>query len=213
MASNFILFNPLTDRFTYLEREFLMWVMMDSIYEGYKGRYRASFETSIIEAPEELKFTSLQNKPPIKALVTARSKPQFDFVKKRLSEYGIEMEYIHLTDEEYLNNDLSKIDADVVIMQENYNRNQPLHLIDLLTHCKFKDWYLKMDDFFTFKYIEGEDCDVTKISKTLLIDLKKEHRIGYLYDLYRIVTLPTGFKSAHNEEDSIIDYSKIIKDN
>lgn len=141
------------------------------------------------------------------------------------TEEYVEIEYIYLSDEDYINEDLSQYDADIVILQENYNRMHPFKLMDLMTHCKFKDWYWHVEEFKAFyngnilpdsnnhsmEAMHLKDDAFKEFSRLLLDTQLKEHRIGYLYNLYRFVTLPAGFKSVHSSGDSIIDYSKIIR--
>lgn len=55
--------------------------------------------------------------------------------------------------------------------------------------------------------------ELAEEGKRLMDDLEMTYRIGNLYDLYRIVTLPAGFKNTYEMNDGIIDYSKIIKGN
>ena len=111
-------------------------------------------------------------------------------------------------------------------MQENYNRLYPFKLMDLMTHCKFRDWYFHVEEFQAFyngdivRFSQSNSNDILNLkdnafstfSRVLLEEKVKQYYIGYLYTLDRLVTLPNGFKSTHGPGDSIIDYSKIIKE-
>jgi MarR-like DNA-binding transcriptional regulator SgrR of sgrS sRNA len=226
MATNFILFNPLTDRYSKEERRLLLWMMSDTVFRAFDGKYVATYQLKSLQKPDKIDFSSIIAKGPIRALVTHRSQQHFDKIKEWLAEYNVKLEYIFLSDDMYFNEDISQYDADVVIMQENYHAFHPFKLFDLMTHCKFKDWFGQIDDFRQFyngniihpsngkslKELDLKDDSFSEISQKLLEGLEQDYYLVYLYDLYRIVTLPSGFKSIHNPDDSILDYSKIIND-
>lgn len=209
VAQTFMLFNPLNDRFTDDERNVFKIIAEESIRENMRG-FKLDEAVGNIRAmlsDEQLKINKR-----LRIIADEYTEPEMKYFFKMMDELGLHYSVLRMTQQEYLSIDSSELEADLVMNQEGYFSSNPYMLVDLLTHCKFKDWYLKVDDFYDFLNEEYSDQELYNKSSELIAEIINDNLMIPLYPMCRVFFMPSDFTNLEMLPYGIIDYSKIIID-
>ncbi|MCO4097422.1 ABC transporter substrate-binding protein [Macrococcoides canis] len=207
-GNEFILFNPF-NRTTKAQRIFLSDILLDSIEE-------------VIEDQTDLNRSTIQYEPGdiifpkkyIKVLVVDYNKPVFEVFRKKLKEFEIEVIFHETTNIEYINNHLLNLDVDLVWMFESYNQHQPFKTLDLLTHCKFQEWFSDFEDARAI--VEDINYRPHESLKSVCHSfLRKVELMKYMIPIFihrKEVIIPETMKNLIEQPYGTIDFRRIIND-
>lgn len=148
----------------------------------------------------------------LRVLVDEHTEGLFKHVADALKIYNIKLEQIFLPHEMMLKMDISTLDVDMVWLAETFKREAPYHLIDLLTHCKFKDWHqheVEIQKFFT-TLINGDLEEAIQYSQQYMDEMIGKALLIPAFSLFRTMMVPNEFKNIHIDARGLIDFSKII---
>lgn len=204
----YVLFNPRNTNITKEERMLIAQVTFEVYREMYEegGTYRKWLPLKIERISHERTLRT------VKVLVDNHTEELFEEVATVLQQYNIAMEMVFLPHEMMLKTDMSTLDVDLVWLAETFHRSAPYQLIDLLTHCKFKDWYqheMKVKQFYDLLF-HKDLKNAQAYSETYLDELKDEALIIPAFRVYRTIMVPREFKNIDINEYGLIDFSKII---
>ncbi|UOB20415.1 ABC transporter substrate-binding protein [Macrococcus armenti] len=207
-GNEFLLFNPFK-KTTKAQRIFLADMLLESIHETIGEDIGIAHPTKQYE-PGDLTL----NLSYVKVLVVEFNKNVFLLFREKLKAFGIEVVFYETTNEEYINTNLMNIDVDFVWMFESYNEQQPFKTLDLLTHCKFQEWYADFDD--ARKITEKENYRPHESLKTLCHSfLRKVELMKYMIPIFvhkKYIDLPHTMKNIKEQPYGTIDYRMIIND-
>ncbi|UBH08503.1 ABC transporter substrate-binding protein [Macrococcus armenti] len=208
-GDEFVLFNP-SKNYSKAQRTFLSDMLLVCISEIVNGNVDIAKPTRQY-APGEIKIS----KGYVKVLVIDFNKPVYELFREKMKAFGIEVIFYELTNEEYLNSNLLNMDVDFVWMFESYNQHQPFKTLDLLTHCKFQEWY---GDFEDARRITNQaDYRPNESLKSLCNSfLRKIELMKYMVPIFvheKSIELPITMKNIKEQPYGTIDFRMIINDN
>jgi len=206
-GTEFILFNPFK-KTTKAQRVFFSDILLDSIAEIID--HPAIHRSTRHYKPGDVVVT----KDYIKVLVVDFNKPVFDVFREKLKPFGIEVHFHETTNIDYINGHLLNTDVDMVWMFESYNEQQPFKTLDLLTHCKFQEWFSDYRD--ARKIVEDIDYRPHESLKSVCDNyLKKVEQMKYMIPIFnhkREVLIPDTMKNVREQPYGTIDYRRIVTD-
>ncbi|WP_031547511.1 ABC transporter substrate-binding protein [Salinicoccus luteus] len=209
MWNNFILFNPLENRLSFEQRSYLKRIFLEAVYNGRTSENNLYRKVSDF-IPGERMITPKFDFP-IKVMLDELNPTISNDIRKKLDESDVEVEYIEMDMKTYLETDLKDLDVDMVLMKESYHQSHPWQLIDLLTHCKFREWYGEIEEMKRFLNMNHEsDRAAGEMSQEILKHINDSVYIVHLFKKYRRVLLPVGLKNIVEMDYGAVDYSKII---
>ncbi|WP_414047255.1 ABC transporter substrate-binding protein [Macrococcus equi] len=207
-GNEYLLFNP-KNKLTVAQRKFIVgevftvFAEMNQSNQVFKKWY---YPIQTMTPPEFNKS--------VKVLVDEYTINVFKNVQKRLEPFNITLELIHIRHQDLLTQSLSTMDIDCIWLAETYQQVQPYKLLNLLTHCKFKDWY--QDDIEIYQFLELiKDKGINKTkneSEAIHQRLVEECLFNEAFSVVRTMTLPNEFKNIQVDPHGIIAFDKIIVD-
>lgn len=208
-GNEFILFNPF-HKFTKKQRVFLADMLLESIREVVGEDIGIASPSKQYE-PGEI---SLKNDY-VKVLIVDFNKDAYIVFRDKLKAFDIDVIFYEVTNEEYINSNLLNIDVDFVWMFESYTQYQPFKTLDLLTHCKFQEWY---GDFEDARQITSQlDYRPNESLKSLCNSfLRKIELMKYMVPIFayeKYIELPITMKNIKEQPYGTIDFRMIINDN
>ncbi|GGA60919.1 hypothetical protein GCM10007176_01700 [Salinicoccus roseus] len=209
MWNIFILFNPLKNRLSFEQRSYLKQIFLDATYNGSTSENELYRKASAF-TPERRMITPKFDFP-IKLMLDRLNPSISEDIRRRLSASDIEVEFVEMDLHEYLETDLKTLDVDMILMKESYHQSHPWQLIDLLTHCKFREWYGGLEEMKGFLGMaHANDEEARDMSQRILKHINDSVYIVHLFKKYRKVFLPAGLKNIVEMDYGAVDYSSII---
>ncbi|ULG74071.1 hypothetical protein [Macrococcus brunensis] len=116
---------------------------------------------------------------------------------------------------DYLNNHLLNTDADFIWMYEHYHMIQAFKAVDLLTQCKFQEWYGELPEARKFlNDLNYKPNDSQKhIAQQFVRDLEKKKLMIPLFENKRLIEMPMNMKNIQQLAYGTLDYHSMVIDN
>ncbi|MCE4957796.1 ABC transporter substrate-binding protein [Macrococcoides caseolyticum] len=157
--------------------------------------------------------TTYEFTKPIKFLVDEYNHHAFEkiFIKMK-AQNNIDVTIVPIKHIDYLNNNINQFDVDYVWMMEAYKEEQPYQLYDLLTHCKFKEWYEK--NIYCKNFLKSFDLNNKKALKKTAISFIEELNKNYycinVYKKYKYYFYPSYIEYIDVDDYGYIDYGSAV---
>lgn len=205
-GDEYIIFNPLTDRFTLDERAYLTNLMRYIIQEEMDrpvGLYTWSYSPVTLMEPIEINKT-------VKILIDKRFGTHVRTLGRKLMDRGINVELIETEHEAFLMQDIGLIDADIVWMHEYVHQTQPLKTFGMLTYCKFKEWFQPVP-VYSELLNHMKERPLGEEGEQFIQQIEDEYYFVPLFVRQRRIYVPPEFDNFEIQSYSTIKYHKIIR--
>lgn len=202
VGHEFLLFNP-HKKLSIEQRKFLSAIILNTIehISGHK-----------VETQYELITESIATfNRPLKVIVNQQIKDAMNQIKERLARYKIELIFIEMETEEYLNTHLLTTDADFCWMFESIHYIQPYRLIDLLTQSKFQEWYGEFKDAQRFLSKDYHDSAIS-VANAYINNLKRQYLLVPIFTHTHTLLFSKQMKNLQQAAYGTLDYRLVIND-
>ncbi|RXK17697.1 ABC transporter substrate-binding protein [Macrococcus sp. DPC7161] len=160
------------------------------------------------------KATAVKFNRPITVLANEKTEAFYKILKQLFATYEVELNIIVMSHIDYLNTHLLNTDVDFIWMYENYNQIQPFKTYDLLTQCKFQEWYSTINPGRSIMEDEAymrHDAPATVANQYIrYLELKKLFVPLALNQ--REVEIPQSIKNIKTHSYGTLDYKHIVID-
>lgn len=207
-GNEFILFNPF-HKFTKKQRIFLADMLLESFREVVEEEIGVA-SPSKQYAPGDV---TLKNGY-VKVLVVDFNKDVYIVFRNKLKAFDIDVIFYEATNEAYINTNLLNIDVDFVWMFESYTLHQPFKTLDLLTHCKFQEWYGDFEDArqITDQVDYRPNESLKSLCNSFLRKIELKKYMIPIYEHEKYIELPATMKNIKEQSYGTIDFRMIIND-
>lgn len=202
IGHEFLLFNP-HKKLSVNQRIFLSAIILNTI-EHISGHEVETSYDSIAE-----RIPSFDR--PLKVIVNHQIKEAMIQIKERLARYNIDLVFIEMEIEEYLNTHLLTTDADFCWMFESIHYIQPYRLIDLLSQCKFQEWYGELDEAQRFLNKRFHDSEIS-VADAYINNLKRQYLLVPVFTNTKTLKFSKQMKNLQQAAYGTLDYRLVIND-
>lgn len=212
-GNEFLLFNP-HQKMSLKQRAFIVdvfcYLLNQYIHpEDNINRFFIKEKNILPEKSDEVIFSR-----PIKVLANENTENFYKHLKTLLESYHVDLHIEVMSHVDYLNTHLLNTDVDFIWMYENYNEIQPFKTYDLLTHCKFQEWYRTISPGMRImedeNYMKNDAAVAVAHQYIRQLELKK--MIVPLALNQREVVIPDSIKNIRAHSYGTLDYKHIVID-
>lgn len=210
LGDEFLLFNP-HKKLTIKQREFISRLFI-YLLNNIMKQQQLTIINHMVTAEMPLEAPAFDQ--PVKVIANAMTMHFYEQLQQLFKRYGIEFQIIEMSHLKYLNTHLLNVDADFIWMYESYHSLQPYKTIDLLTQCKFQEWYGTIDeaDRFIHDLLYRPHESDRVIAQQYLRKLERQQLFVPLFTQQKQIMLPTNMKNVHPVAYGTLDYRLLMVD-